>query len=334
MITRSRKGISLISLVITIVILIILSSISIKQIGDNRIISETKNAKEKSEILKIVNEVNIKLLEMKTLNKDISNLNNWESINYVLPEKYKDSLFLINGIIYCSYFENDEIKKICMENGIYPYYVLDNSTLCVSNCNSKIILEENEYKWEDLSGKNNGYTIYNYGKDCKTNNGILLRSSDKRILSGKISKCKTSIITISSFETNEITYKLFRGSADSFFSNINVSNTKISAYVRYINSGYKNFSVNIENNNIKLLQVSFVEEENYVKIYINGKYVGSESGTLTPISSYIGGRLNPYTNSYEFSSNYVVNSVLLYDRALNEEEIMNNYNVDLRLFNK
>ena len=64
---KSEKGITLIALVITIIVLIILASVSIAMLtGENGILSKASTAKEKHLIAQYEEELNLCIMEMQT----------------------------------------------------------------------------------------------------------------------------------------------------------------------------------------------------------------------------------------------------------------------------
>ena len=67
---KKERGITLIALVVTIIVLIILAGISINLIfGTNGIINKAKDAKIKTEIASIKEEISLKILDKQTENK-------------------------------------------------------------------------------------------------------------------------------------------------------------------------------------------------------------------------------------------------------------------------
>ena len=127
-----NKGITLIALVITIIVLLILSGVSIATLtGQNGILSKTTNAKEYSimaeeiEIIKMAY-ANI-LTEHKVEGEDLSSANLQEKINQFksamveeVTEIPEDATIVDNGL------SSGTIGKITMEN---VYYIYLNSSM-------------------------------------------------------------------------------------------------------------------------------------------------------------------------------------------------------------
>lgn len=100
---RDNKGITLIALVITIIVLLILAGISISAVlGDNGILSKARGAKDKSNKTKYQEIIDLAVtdLKMETLNKD---LNKQEKLQYLEDKLNKSGAF--------SSVEKDEINN-------------------------------------------------------------------------------------------------------------------------------------------------------------------------------------------------------------------------------
>lgn len=68
--TKSKKGITLVALIITIVVVLILATVAIRPITDDRIISITKESKDKYQQLNERNSINRAILTTKLVSKN------------------------------------------------------------------------------------------------------------------------------------------------------------------------------------------------------------------------------------------------------------------------
>ena len=96
---KYQKGITLIALVVTIVVLVILAAVSVNTlIGDNGIITQAKNAGIKTEIADIKTQIQMDLVSAETQANIEGNTLTDDQIKIVL-EKYGDVLYNGNGSI-------------------------------------------------------------------------------------------------------------------------------------------------------------------------------------------------------------------------------------------
>lgn len=147
-VTKEEKGITLIALVITIVILLILAEVSVAMLtGDNGILKQTVNAKDSKNkstakkkidivILNCVNEngtFNIINFEKKLIDSYRLNANNMKQKNNgdveIALDGYKITVNLNGNIISSDEISSDNINEgygLRIENGIIKFYGKDN----------------------------------------------------------------------------------------------------------------------------------------------------------------------------------------------------------------
>lgn len=283
-------------------------------------------AKEETEISALIEDIRIKILE-KQDEKNVM-LYGWESIDYVLPEKYKNDLLLENSKIYYSYYAKESMKKIYENYGIFPYYLKD-ELICLSNKKSQIIHNDTgDFLWQDLSGNNNAYKIINYNSKYITNEGINVSRNSGTFLYGNILNCKTAIITLSNIKSN-VQNNMFRTDANNLYSNFQILSDKYAINYRIQTSekGYTDFVINTNISNDNLFQIAFTNNNGLLKVYFNGELVES-TNTLANVvfSQNVGGRL--IDGQYECNADYCINSIQLYNKVLEDDEIKNNYKCD------
>ncbi len=116
---NNKRGITLVSLIITIIIILILSGITIKMItGEHGLLSEAVSAREEAEIRKIETTSNnaYKYLKEESDNAFEEAINELQKEGYNIKTEYNGELIgkkyyvILNEKHYQIIFENDEIK--------------------------------------------------------------------------------------------------------------------------------------------------------------------------------------------------------------------------------
>lgn len=339
LIKNRESGITLIALVVTIIILLILTGVTvILAINENGIIGKAGEAAMKYELSSILEEVNLKVTSKQVDSIKKQELDGFESIEYTLPSKYSGKLMLVDGKLYSNYFADNKLKQVCKELGITSYYVIDETLSCLCTGETGPVQDGENWIWEDISGNNRHYTIHNYNENCKANNGINLSIAEKTYLKRdrEYEKSKTAIITISNIKDDNL-YALFRGDANNYTSYFKLTNDELCIKFQgqeEVVGGYPKFEVSVPNRYGDVIQIaSTLSNDGIQKIYVNGELVATKSERK--VSNYIqniGGRYNPYDYYYNYEANYTVHSVQLYDRELDEFEILNNYEYDKKVY--
>lgn len=128
-IKRKERGITLIALVITIIVLLILAGISISTLtGQNGILTQSNQAKEKTEIETLKEELNLsKTSDFIDNNingtENIINVEGYENLKKYIPsitEEYAEYLKIEDGELVYKQSIADEKKDIFIENQIEP----------------------------------------------------------------------------------------------------------------------------------------------------------------------------------------------------------------------
>lgn len=124
---RERKGITLIALVITIVILLILAGITINSLSDNGLFGKTKEAKKEAEYAQAQEEINMKILEAQmnkngeaTLEDLVKVLKEDSTYTYTYTIKFNPTALLTqNGDIKGTETDEELKTKLSTINEIY-----------------------------------------------------------------------------------------------------------------------------------------------------------------------------------------------------------------------
>ena len=192
--------------------------------------------------------------------------------------------------------------------------------------------------WKDLSGHGNDATLYNNPTwdnnsltfDGQTNYGRLENTINMPFPNGVTLEAKVKVLsTIQKNSAQE-----FFGSWDGAGIGLTYSNTSYFYSSAFINNTWtSSVDANLSNMN-EYYTVVATYDNTYYKLYINGNLVKTETygNNLTietsPAPFAVGGNparssgMNSYTN-VEFQN------VLIYDRALTENEVLRNYEADI-----
>ena len=193
--------------------------------------------------------------------------------------------------------------------------------------------------WKDLTNHGNDATLYNNPIwsnnsiifDGETNFGRIEATANLSYESGITIEARIKILSTEIFnDENEIPFLgnwnqaglgllyLEEGTFDSNF---------------YTTNGLKNFN-NTETNNInEYTTVTMTHDGTKAILYINGvqKAIINNTNTITPslVPIGIGGNPKIENTSMDSYANVEFQNVLIYDRALTENEVMRNYQADM-----
>lgn len=119
---RNKKGITLIALVVTIIVLLILSGVVINMlIGSDGVITKAQNAKITTELGQLQEQVDIAITNEKLDKKQNFNINDYRTLKDFNPEiesKYSEYIGINNGKIYIKSYANNSIKNAGMNSGM------------------------------------------------------------------------------------------------------------------------------------------------------------------------------------------------------------------------
>ena len=197
---NTQKGITLLALIITIIVLLILSLVSVRLITKSGIIEKAKLATLKHEIAKYDEELKLYIVaHREEVNKNPINTSGYENMKKYIPsfkKKYEDKLKIINnGLAFFEDNVTEEEKKLLENIGIRSdemtqIYYLDET-------NKEQVLEINDSAISETS-----YTSKNIAKENITK--VIIGSSCTKIQKGAFEKC-TSLKNVTADTTKELT---------------------------------------------------------------------------------------------------------------------------------
>lgn len=192
--------------------------------------------------------------------------------------------------------------------------------------------------WKDLSNHGNDATLYNNPTwsnnsltfDGQTNYGLLNNTANQEFPNGLTWEVRVKILSATG-KNNPTQTEFFGnwelGGGGIFYTDSNELKSQM-----FIN-GYKTIT---DQNSVKLSElytITVTYDNNTQKLYINGNLTVTDTySENTPIKSAIvpfglGG--NPGPNSIGNYANVEFQNVLIYDRALTDNEVMRNYQTDM-----
>ena len=149
---NTQKGITLLALIITIIVLLILSAVSVQLITKSEIIEKSKLATLKHEIAQYDEELKLyTIAHREEVNKNPINTSGYENMKKYIPsfkKKYEDKLKIINnGLAFFEDNVTEEEKKLLENIGIRSdemtqiYYLDENNKEQVLEINDAVISE-------------------------------------------------------------------------------------------------------------------------------------------------------------------------------------------------
>ena len=197
--------------------------------------------------------------------------------------------------------------------------------------------------WKDLSGNNNDATLYNnptWSNNSLTFNGIdnygrLENTANMEFPNGTTWEVRIKIVSLMDLNTSNSTeffgsWEVIGGGGLSFNTN---NNFKVGLYLSDSNNNTvaKSITSDMQNNINQLYTLTVVYDNQKLKIYINSLLAAETSyeGVLNPavVPFAIGG--NPNTTGMDRYANVEFQNVLIYNRALSENEVARNYQADM-----
>lgn len=375
---NNQKGITLIALVITIIVLIIIAGISIGQIsGRNNSINESEEKTAFSELTKIQQAIIERYIKYKQFgNKNVLigeeldyddaqtaltqvkngeqlKVDNRDSAEYKYYKLNKGSLKLLglenihNSDEYIVNYSTGEVfnitqKKTANDGILYIYskkeiggdYIKNGLVLYLDGIdNTRQGHDDNSDVWEDLSGNRNDGTISNPNNSIVWNtNCFSFDSIDDKVIvpeSNTISPIEQTIevvlkangASLNSSNGTQIFFVKWQGYTMELNSNRTFSYGRKSGYLRTTSS--------IDYG--KIYSIVANHENNTSKIYLNNNYENKQ--TVEPMKysgmNYIS--IGNYGNSNRFFNGNIY-VIRMYNRALTDEEIAHNYEIDKSRF--
>jgi len=191
--------------------------------------------------------------------------------------------------------------------------------------------------WRDLSGNNNDATLYNNPTwnsnsiifDGQTNYGLLTNTANQEFSNGMTLEIRVKILSFNGKNTGTGHIEYFgnwQGAGGGF-----VFETSYINRFRLTNGAEARptFTSNLN----EYYTVVATYDNNELKLYVNGieSASASASGSITPSTAPFGLGGNPAGSPtfMDWYANVEFQNVLIYDRALTENEIQRNYQADI-----
>ena len=353
---KRNRGITLISLIITIIILLILAGIAISQLNENGLFEKAKmsseeyakkSAKEKLEItlanLIIDKQTNSQYNQDEYINTKLRNEGFEVNGDIVTVEKYKfkidrDNLKIIEDVEDDDISDFEKLQKSYVQEGLVCWYDGKYNTKSGHNQNTDV--------WEDLSGNNNGIlkNINNTDKSGWTNNSLILDGIDDWVQMKKVNGTDNGI----TIEVVARTVSIDLEKIQIYMANLenggiaiykNTDNKNVSEI--YINNEYNKLSSDkiVKNNQIYSMSAGYISNEYFFsedgQIYKKEgdfKYKEPEKDTIFALGTNPSGQESSLSSKGSYA-NIEIYSVRIYNRGLSEEEIKQNYKSDSERFN-
>lgn len=232
--------------------------------------------------------------------------------------------------------ENLSVMISKNDDGTEKYELLDIDATIEGYINRGLLVHYDGYQkvennvWLDLSGNGNNGILYNFSNNAWSNNGIQFDGINDYIKTTQVSSFPSG----SSQYTLEINFKFETLKNRNNLLNLGIYNSIGNANGIYIynstvishwywNDDLRTESI-IESDNIYTITVLYNGTNR--RIYLNGEMVAEDNATPNTILGNI--TIGDEIPNQDGFFNGKVYSVRIYDRALTDEEIKNNYNID------
>ena len=236
--------------------------------------------------------------------------------------------------------ENSTVMISKNEDGTEKYELLDFDATETGYVSDGLLLYYDGYHkpennvWNDLSGNGNNGTLYNFSDNAWVNNSISFDGVDDYVSIGEIN-------------TENITYDVvfngnFSTNHSSILANLEHGGCRIGIFKNqykifgqcYIDSNYRTINTELKESTSTYI-ATLTYGESSLKFYVNGQLIGTyndsnHKGITYPLyNTYLmlGVKPSGKKPQQEYYKG-IIYSVRIYNRALTDEEIKNNYNVD------
>ena len=352
-----NKGITLIALVVTIIILLILAGISIQAIINNNLIQNATTATEiynkeqaKEKLIQTLNSLAISKYRDKNYN-DKEYIDNQikkdgmsiDSDDIVTENKYKfkidrEKLEIIEEAGKEELSDFEKLQSSYVHDGLVCWYDGIYNTVSGHDKNATV--------WQDLTGNNNNGTLKNINNTDDsgwTSNSLILDGIDDWVQMTQIPASEDGI-------TVEIVAKVLdvsEGSQENYICNYesggigitqNLGKIRESAYIEKYVGFYDEKNINISQIYSMSTGVDKKNETMYSSINNNkqisifgGQYSEPQNNTVFVIGTNPNGNQSDLPTG-EKMPNIEVYSIRIYNRSLTADEISKNYEEDKRRF--
>ena len=349
--TKQTKGITLIALVITIIVLLILAGVTIVTLtGDNGLLQKTNEAKNTTIEAEGLERIKLAVMtshdrngiDTTSLAKNLSQINNLTDLNNKAIEESTE--ITLPKIIKL----NNTTYEINADGEVYKYYNTDGLLLLLDGINNtRNGHSTTTTTWEDLSGNNNDFTKLDSASNAlwsdnsyvgdATNRTLVL---NKAILENS-NECTVEVCyDIPKFNNNYIWIFQSRqkvNPANGFQFNVSPNNREICLWTGKNNSNYHSLS-NFKNlTDLGKRTEAFSVGSNNIIFSDDLQFYNEdiEEGIINSVMQrdfYSIGSAYPWSGTnYSFKGN--IYSIRVYNRKLSEDELKNNYEIDRSRFN-
>ncbi len=340
---KNNKGVTLISLAITIIVLLILAGVTIGSITDKKgILKEAESSSAEVERESIIEKIEADLYneKIKTGKKPTKS-----ELKKIIEDKgYSESIgedsFVSKNTNYTINYDEILGWGGYIEDGLVLHLdAIDN----IGEGDSKHSNTSNI--WRDLSGNGNDATLTNINQsDAESgwsDNCLKLDGIDDYAVINDSATMKPTDQTIeivfnrtgratNSVDGRAIVFVRWHGYTVEL-NNINSNNQFDTSYGRTANVGgaheYLHSKKNVMLNHI--YHVGATNENNLSKIYVNSIYDNEKEQIVDTYSQMNKTNIGRYDNTYTKGNIY---SIRMYNRALTQEEITHNYEIDKHRF--
>lgn len=234
--------------------------------------------------------------------------------------------------------ENSTVMISKNEDGTEKYELLELDATEAGYVSDGLLVHYDGYHkpennvWNDLSGNGNNGTLYNFDENSLNNNSISFDGVNDYVGIGEINIPYITYEISFANKYNNTTQKHLLSNVEAGGCSFILNSGKRIAGSCYLKDGYKNvYGFDLVDNVPNTATLTY--DGTYLKLYIDGKVVSSlenNGGIVYPSKNtilVISGNPSGKNVNIQFFSGKVY-SVRIYNRALTDEEIKNNYNVD------
>ena len=234
--------------------------------------------------------------------------------------------------------ENSTVMISKNEDGTEKYELLELDATETGYVSDGLLVHYDGYHkpennvWNDLSGNGNNGTLYNFSENEFNNNSISFDGVNDYVGIGEINIPYITYEILFANKYNNTTQKHLLSDAENGGCALLINSGKKIGASCYLEDGYKNiYGFDLVDNELHTATLTY--DGSYLELHIDGKKVSSlknNGGIGLPVNNTIlaiSGNPSGKNVNIQFFSGKVY-SVRIYNRALTDEEIKNNYNVD------
>ncbi len=345
MIFKNKKGISLIILIITMLVLSILATVVVTSFYDVSLVDETDKVIFKSNMLTYMETYDIylnkKILSDTYFDETKVNLT-YEDSEYtdifgIVPDEYKEGLKVIKGkLVYIT--DNETEAEIIQELGMIPSEISVRNRLihCVTNNVAKTAAYQSRYT-ASLSAEE-GYTLQ---KVIVVMGGVNITASAYNEENNTITIESVTDNVIITATTNSDTYTITNELNEVVNSNTTIETTINSSYTAKLSAktGHKLTSVSITMAGLDITDTVYDKLKNVIEIeHITGDVIITASATAN-VYSVINvleyATTSNSATSVQYGNKYEAKIAPNYDYMLDEVKVlMNNLDISNSAYNK